>query len=225
MKTKNEKIFKKKIKNDDNNTHDRMVNELSIYYYNYIKTNTIIEYDLDDIIIFINNLKIEELNKLNKNLILNYLNYLLLYNDNIINFECNEYDLLILCWNRALMEINKKNTKKIQMNILNNIIDYYYTEYDILNKTIKKKLYCTSGRIMKLFSSFCYLDYNETLGCFLSREILRNEFLNKASIKYNDNITYDEYDNELDQIIEEYNEIYHKQLKLEKKILIESLIF
>ena len=78
---------------------------------------------------------------------------------------------------------------------------------------------------MKLFSSFCYLDYNETLGCFLSREILRNEFLNKASIKYNDNITYDEYDNELDQIIEEYNEIYHKQLKLEKKILIESLIF
>ena len=37
----------------------------------------------------------DNINDLDKNLILNYLNHLLLNNDNITNFECNEYDFLI----------------------------------------------------------------------------------------------------------------------------------
>lgn len=214
--------FDKKIENDHDNAHDRTVNELSKYYYEYLKNNTNIDYDIDHMLTHINN---DNINDLDKNLILNYLNHLLLNNDNIINFECNEYDFLILCWNRSLMEINKENTKYIQTSILNNIVDFYSTDYDLFNNLIIKKLCCPSGRIMRLLSSFCYLDNNKTLGGFLSTDMLRKEFLNKASIKYINNISYNDYYNILNNIILEYNEIYHEQLKKFRDTLIESLVF
>ncbi len=214
--------FDKKIENDHDNAHDRTVNELSKYYYEYLKNNTNIDYDIDHMLTHINN---DNINDLDKNLILNYLNHLLLNNDNITNFECNEYDFLILCWNRSLMEINKENTKYIQASILNNIVDFYSTDYDLFNNLIIKKLCCPSGRIMKLLSSFCYLDNNKTLGGFLSTDMLRKEFLNKASIIYINNISYNEYYNILNNIILEYDEIYHEQLKKFRDTLIESLVF
>lgn len=214
--------FDKKIENDHDNAHDRTVNELSKYYYEYLKNNTNIDYDIDHMLTHINN---DNINDLDKNLILNYLNHLLLNNDNITNFECNEYDFLILCWNRSLMEINKENTKYIQASILNNIVDFYSTDYDLFNNLIIKKLCCPSGRIMKLLSSFCYLDNNKTLGGFLSTDMLRKEFLNKASIKYINNISYNEYYNILNNIILEYDEIYHEQLKKFRDTLIDSLVF
>ena len=83
--------FDKKIENDHDNAHDRTVNELSKYYYEYLKNNTNIDYDIDHMLTHINN---DNINDLDKNLILNYLNHLLLNNDNITNFECNEYDFL-----------------------------------------------------------------------------------------------------------------------------------
>tara|TARA_Y100000389_G_scaffold203220_1_gene250952 strand:+ start:4562 stop:5242 length:681 start_codon:yes stop_codon:yes gene_type:complete len=214
--------FDKKIENDHDNAHDRTVNELSKYYYEYLKNNTNIDYDIDNMLTHINN---DNINDLDKNLILNYLNQLLLNNDNITNFECNEFDFLILCWNRSLMEINKENTKYIQASILNNIVDFYSTDYDLFNNLIIKKLCCPSGRIMKLLSSFCYLDNNKTLGGFLSTDMLRKEFLNKASIKYINNISYNDYYNILNNIILEYNKIYHEQLKKFRDTLIESLVF
>lgn len=215
--------FDKKIKNDHDNAHDRTVNELSKYYYEYLKNNTNIDYDIDHMLTHINNNN--NINDLDKNLILNYLNQLLLNNDKITNFECNEFDFLILCWNRSLMEINKENRKYIQASILNNIVDFYSTDYDLFNNLIIKKLCCPSGRIMKLLSSFCYLDNNKTLGGFLSTDMLRKEFLNKASIKYINNISYNDYYNILNNIILEYNKIYHEQLKKFRDTLIESLVF
>lgn len=215
--------FDKKIENDYDNAHDRTVNELSKYYYEYLKNNTNIDYDIDHMLTHINNNN--NINDLDKNLILNYLNQLLLNNDKITNFECNEFDFLILCWNRSLMEINKENRKYIQASILNNIVDFYSTDYDLFNNLIIKKLCCPSGRIMKLLSSFCYLDNNKTLGGFLSTDMLRKEFLNKASIKYINNISYNDYYNILNNIILEYNKIYHEQLKKFRDTLIESLVF
>ena len=215
--------FDKKIENDHDNAHDRTVNELSKYYYEYLKNNTNIDYDIDHMLTHINNNN--NINDLDKNLILNYLNQLLLNNDKITNFECNEFDFLILCWNRSLMEINKENRKYIQASILNNIVDFYSTDYDLFNNLIIKKLCCPSGRIMKLLSSFCYLDNNKTLGGFLSTDMLRKEFLNKASIKYINNISYNDYYNILNNIILEYNKIYHEQLKKFRDTLIESLVF
>jgi hypothetical protein len=219
--------FDKKIQNDYDNAHDRTVNELSKNYYEFLKNNTEIEYDIDHMLMYINNINNnnDEINNLDKDLILNYLNHLLLNNENITNFECNEYDFLILCWNRSLMEINKEKTKDIQTSILNNIVDFYSTDYDLFNNLIIKKLCCPSGRIMKLLSSFCYLDDNKTLGGFLSTDMLRKEFLNKASIKYIDDISYNDYHNILNNIILEYDEIYHEQLKMFRDTLINSLVF
>lgn len=222
----NIKNFDNKIQNDYDNTHDRTVNELSKSYYDYLKTYTIFEYDFDSILKYINqDIKDGDFCILNKNLVLNYLNYLLINNENIANFNCNEYDFLMLCWNRSQMNINIKNKHNIQMNILNNIVDFYSTNYDIHNSIVIKKLCCTSGRVMKLLSSFCYLDHDITLGAFLSTDMLRREFLNKASVIYFNDISLTDYNLKLDDVISEYNTVYYKQLYIFKEILIKSLVF
>jgi hypothetical protein len=218
--------FDKQIQNDYDNAHDRTVNELSKSYYNYLKKHTILDYDFDNILTFVNDdVDGDIFCNLNKNLVLNYLNHLLLNNENIANFVCNECDFLTLCWNRSKMNINITNKHDIQMNILNNIVDFYSTDYDVVNHLVIKKLCCPSGRVMKLLSSFCYLDYNITLGAFLSTDMLRREFLNKASTIYFNDILLIDYNTKLDDIICEYNDIYQTQLYTFKDVLIKSLVF
>jgi hypothetical protein len=218
--------FDNKIQNDYDNTHDRTVNELSKSYYNYLKKHTIFNYNFNDLLIYVNNDVCSSVFcELNKSLVLNYLNHILINNENIINFDCSECDFLMLCWNRSQMDVNITNQKNIQMNILNNIVDFYSTNSNTYNKMVIKKLCCPSGRIMRLLSSFCYLDYDITLGAFISTDMLRREFLNKASAIYFNDILLIDYNIKLNQVIDEYNHIYHKQLYIFKDILIKSLVF
>lgn len=213
--------FQIKVNNDDNNVHDRTVNELSKIYYTYLKNNTTIDYDIDDLIDYIN--KNYKNNSFKKKLLLNYLNFLLLFNDNIINFNCSEYDLILLCWNRVYMNVNSSNKELLKKNILTNIIDFYEDEYDFECSIIVKRLCCTSGRIMKIISSFCHLDYYKGLGEFISRDMLKIEFYGKASKLFNDDITLENYNKLLDNVISEYDDKYKQQLILLKEELIKSL--
>tara|TARA_Y100000389_G_C17433382_1_gene504053 strand:+ start:188 stop:898 length:711 start_codon:yes stop_codon:yes gene_type:complete len=218
--------FETKIINDKDNAHDRTVNELSKIYYIYLKNNTPLDHDIDDLLNCVNDMEItDENDQLKKNLILNYLNNLFINNVHIVNFECNEYDFLILCWNRTLIEKNKNNKKKIQSNIFDCIVDFYATDFDIINLIVIKKMCCPSGRINKLLSSFCNLDVWHELGEFMSTEMLKKEFNNKASTKFNDTITYSKYSVILDDIVSEYHVKYHKSLIRIKDELLNSLVF
>jgi hypothetical protein len=224
--TKKNKNIRCNIKNDTHNVHDRTVNELSKEYYQYLLDNTIIVQDINNIVKHMENfIEKKILSILDKNLILNYINFILINNDFILNFNCNEYDFLILCWNRTLMPENKNNIENIQINILNNILDFYSTQYNGLSCLSIKKLCCTSGRIMKLLSSFCLLDNNKDLGSFISTNILQKEFLYVASTLYKSTYTLEEYNSLLNNTIKKYNKIYHNTLKSFKNTLLESLIF
>lgn len=220
----NNNVWNTKIINDLDNTHDRTVNDLSKYYYDYLLNNTTITMSyINNIIDLINNHN--DITILNKQLILNYINHIIINNENIINFNCKELDFLLLCWNRTLIPENINNKYKLQMSILNNIIDCYSNEFDLLNFHVIKKLCCTSGRIMKILSSFVFIDVNPDLGSFISSNILKSEFLNKASLLFNDDISKTFYNNILNHIISDYDVKYHNQLYIFKNELINSIIF
>ena len=206
------------INNDDNNVHDRTVNELSKCYYQFIRDNTTLDYDLDDIIKCVNKSYSEKSNR--KQLILNYLNFLLLNNDNIVNFNCSEYDFIILCWNRAYDKSNRSNRNLIKKNILFNIVDFYENDYDFEHCVILKRLCCTSGRVMKILSSFYKVDSNEELGGFLSNGMLKQEFYANASKLYYDGINRLYYNELLDDLILTYDSKYKQQLIVIKNELI-----
>jgi len=212
------------IINDRDNTHDRTVNELSKIYYIFLKKNTTLEYCMHDIFEYVNNTELLS-SKLHRNLILNYLYYVSVNDPYITNLECSELDLLLLCWNRALIVQNKDNQIAILLNIFNNIVDFYINDFHIYSEIFIKKLCCISGRTTKLLSSFCHLDIWNDLGEYISTEMLKKEFLGSASKKYNDTVLYADYNNTLNELILEYDIKYHKILNKIKDELINSLIF
>lgn len=200
------------ISNDKHNTHDRTVNELSKKYYNIINSTTSIYLNNSDICEMIKELNIES----NKSLVLNYFNFIIINKLYIVNFDCDEYDFFILCWNRAC-DNKKYCDNSIIYNIINNIIDCYTTYKDKISGIIVKKLCCLNGRIVKILSSFYMLDYeNENLGSFISSDMIKKDFILKSSniFKYIDNKDCDiqlkkyEYNKLLNNIIEEYDSDY-----------------
>ena len=212
--------FNININNDQDNSHDRTVNELSINYYNFLKNNTNKLVPIDNIMDFVNNF-----NEIDKYLIKNYIDQLYTNNDVITNFNCNEIDFFILVWSRTFSDVNNVNKVLLHKAIFNNILDCYSNEYDFQNFQLIKILCCTSGRIMKILSSFVLIDHNPDLGSFISSDILKSEFLNKASILYSDNITMIDFNNIIDNIIGDYDIKFHNQLNIFKNELLNSLVF
>lgn len=216
--------FNIKVCSDIHNTHDTMVNELSKRYYTHLLENTQINLDIYDVLRDINALTQFKYNTTDKNLIFNYINFIAVNYNYIVNFDCNECDFFVLCWNNSA---NSSNVENIQHNILHNILDFYTDGTQSDSNIIIKKFCCTTGRIIRLLSSFCFMDpINTMMGSFISRCILKKEFLFNASLCYNDEIDKTEYTEKLDSIINSYNWHFHTELhKIKDSEIIPYLYF
>ena len=229
--------FEFRINTDNDNAHDRNVNELSKIYFNIIKneqeTNTNIKElkGFEDVINSLNNdFTFDELSYQKKHIISFYINYLIKNKEYIVNFECREDEFFLYCWNRVYNIKNKENEKKLKESIFNSIFDSFEKEtiIDFSDYHIKTqyKLLCPMGRVNRLLSSFAFIDYNPELGLFISVEMLKHDFLGKASVLFSENISKESYNEILNDVIEnEYDSKYIKILYKFKLELIDSLIF
>ena len=132
--------------------------------------------------------------------------------------------------NRAYSVKNKDNEKNIKKSIFDNISDCFEKEtiFEILVFELKTRyrLLCTMGRVNRILSSFAFLDYDNELGLFISLEMLKRDFLGKASVLYTESLTKEHYIEILNEMITcEYEEKYHNLLNKFKTELIDSLIF
>jgi hypothetical protein len=229
----NSNNFEFRINTDDDNAHDRNVNELSKRYFGIIKKD---QGDkplkkFDDVISCLNNqFTFEELSYQKKHIISFYINYIIKNKEHIMHFDCPEDEFFLYCWNRVYNIENKENEKNIKESIFNNIFDSYTKEIlvDFSDFQIKTqyRLLCTMGRVNRLLSSFAFLDFNKELGLYISVEMLKHDFLGKASVLYSEELLKEEYIEILDEMIaNEYDVKYISILNKFKEELINSLIF
>ena len=227
--------FNFRINEDGDNSHDRSVNELSKQYFKKIKKD--FEEEKKDMVSFedvVNSLNrefsFEEIDYNKKNVIIYYINYIIKKKEFIVNFDCGEDEFFLLCWNRVYNIKNKTNEKDLKKSIFDNIMDCFEREsiYELLGFEcrVRYRLLCIMGRINRILSSFAFLDYDNELGLFISMEMLKHDFLGKASILYSEDILKEQYVEILDEmIITEYNNKYYHLLNKFKMELIDSLIF
>lgn len=221
------------INEDRDNSHDRNVNELSKLYFNIIKDD-LKDKELktyDDVVYSLNNeFSFEEINYQKKNIIIFYINYIMKKKEFIVNFDCKEDEFFLLCWNRVYDIQNNKNIKDLKKSIFDNIYDCFEQEtimgfFGFEIKT-KYKLLCPMGRVNRILSSFAFLDFNKELGLYISLEMLKHDFLGKASILYSEDISKSQYNEILDEMINwEFENKYNTLLNKFKIELLESLIF
>jgi hypothetical protein len=225
--------FEFRINTDGDNAHDRNVNELSKMYFTLIKEGQN-EKELkgfDNVINSLNNeFTFGELNYQKKHVISYYINYILKNKEFIVNFDCTEDKFFLYCWNRVYHIKNKENEKQMKESIFNNIYDSFEKEtiMDFSDFQLKTqyRLLCPMGRVNRLLSSFAFLDFRTELGLYISVEMLKHDFLGKASVLYIENITKESYDEILQEMIEnEYDAKYITILHKFKNELINSLIF
>lgn len=225
-------LFDHHIRDDADNVHDRNVNELSKYYFSVIKSDTSSQnYQSSFIKEIFNYLDCSSLSKIKKRMIRDYFCYVKFHKEFIVNFACDELEFLYFIWKRINHPNNLINRDKLINNLFLMVLDCYEedVEFSLMMMgnyhRIIKKLVCTSGRIMKILSTFTYIDYDSNLGLFLSNDILKREFLNKISIYYGENTNRKYYEEVVNEIIDGYNIIYHNQLREFKKEIIDALVF
>jgi hypothetical protein len=224
----NNSKFKTEVRSDSNVSHDRNVNELSKIYFNKIKKENYESISKDEIInvmkkIFIelNNITIDPIKKQK---VSNYLNFLVRNNDNIVNFNCDEERFIILCWYRIQDKLNESKKQDLIESFFNSIADCFEID-EITNLTIRYKLICTSGRIMKILSTFAFLDYDEELGLFISSEMLKKDFFSNASVVFSEEMSKNFYEEILNDLIKNYDVKFFDQLNKYKKELLDNLLF
>ena len=227
--------FNFQINEDGENSHDRSVNELAKLYFKKIRTDFETESGylkgFEDVVDSLNNeFSFEEINYNKKNIIIFYINYVIKKKEFIMNFDCAEDEFFLLCWNRAYTIRNKENEKNIKKSIFDNIMDCFEKEtiFEILGYELKTKykLLCTMGRVNRILASFAFLDYDNELGLFISLEMLKHDFLGKASVLYSEGLDKKEYIEIIDEmILYEYEKKYNNLLNKFKIELIDSLIF
>jgi hypothetical protein len=227
--------FDFRINEDRDNAHDRNVNELSKMYFNTIKWDQdILEIKLksfDDVINSLNNeFSFNDISFQKKYIISFYINYIIKKKEFIVNFECTEDEFFLYCWNRVYIKNNKENERSLKESIFNNIYDCFNKEtiIDVNDFQLKTRyvLLCPMGRVNRILSSFAFLDNNQEIGLYISVEMLKHDFLGKASILYNESVSKEEYTEILDEMIMfEYDSKYSVILNKFKIELINSLIY
>ena len=231
MEANNNTNFNFQINEDGDNSHDRTVNELSKLYFKKLKEGSKIVKGFEDIVHSLNNdFTLDEIDYNKKNIIIYYINHIIKKKEFVVNFECTEDEFFLLCWNRVYDINNKDRAMDLKKSIFDNIFDCFEKEtiFEILGWELKTRyrLLCIMGRINRILSSFAFLDYDNELGLFISLEMLKHDFLGKASILYSDEINKGQYSEILDEmILYEYEKKYQNLLNKFKIELIESLIF
>ena len=216
-------IFNHPIRDDDDNVHDRNVNELSKYYFNTIResnTDLFTEKFMDDVERHLNE---SNLTEFKKSVVRDYLTFVRRRKEFIVNFNCDELEFLFFMWSRIKSPRNSEHTDLLVDNFFSMILDCYEEDIDFFLGYRIKRLVCTSGRIMKILSTFAHIDSD--IGLFLSNDILKKEFLSKISIYYGECTNKEYFEEIIDDIIKEYNPAYKEQLENFKKELLDSLTF
>lgn len=159
---------------DRQNVHDTKINSDSVKHFNFIKkeNGNISDYNITGIVMAIlDKTDIQQREKVSKVL------QVISQNAHYSLFNTKESDILKHVWKRIQSPINSKNKKEL----INSLIDTLHTSVE------HGSVVCQTGRVNRLMNTFAFLDANDKIGVFKSKQAIRNEILNESS-KIVDNI-------------------------------------